>query len=102
MGLIIICLDLYFLFYELVQIMRDVSYYFKQDIFNYIDLLTAALNLWLVVQTLSERETYGHTDRSEIKNCTSFAVILMYMKLFYWMNLFPSYSYYVRLIMATL
>ena len=82
MGLIIILLDFYFLFYEFVMLMRSTRNYFT-DVFSIVDLLSAALNIWLVFQTLSEAETNGNTDRRMIKNCTVLAVILMWVKLFY-------------------
>jgi len=37
-----------------------------------------------------------------MKDCTALAVVLMWTKLFYWMNQFSSYAYYVRLLKATL
>ena len=55
MGLIIICLDLYFLFYEVVIVMRDGTKYLS-DIFNYVDMITAAINLWLIYETFTETE----------------------------------------------
>ena len=72
------------------------------DFINFVDLLTAALNIWLVYETLAETEAYGVTDRKMIRNWTALAVFLMWIKSFYWMNLFSSYSYYVRLIKATI
>ena len=72
------------------------------DFINFVDLLTAALNLWLVYETLAETEAYGVTDRKMIRNWTALAVFSMWIKSFYWMNLFSSYSYYVRLIKATI
>ena len=58
MGVCLICLNCYFLFYEFVVIMRDgLKKYFDTDFFNYVDLLTAGLNFWLVIETLIETET---------------------------------------------
>lgn len=102
MGVVIIVLDCYFLFYEFVSIMRDGWGYLTTDFFNYVDLGTAALNLWLVFETLSETEEHGMGDREYIKNWTALAVVLMWIKSFYWIRLFTKYSQYVRLIKATL
>ena len=82
--------------------MRDVKIYFTEDIFNYLDLVTAVLNLWLIFQTLVETEAQGVSERSMIKNWTALAVVLMWAKCFYWMNLFSEYSFYVRLVKSTL
>ena len=57
MGVVIIALDLYFLYYEFAAIIRNVSSYLTEDIFNYVDLFTAALNLYLVFETLTEKES---------------------------------------------
>ena len=56
MGLIIISLDLYFLFYEVEGIKRDRMIYLT-DPYNYVDLVTAAINMWLVFETLTEAES---------------------------------------------
>ena len=100
MGGVIIALDLYFLFFEFVAIMRDDGY-LKKDAFNYVDFLTSALNLYLVYETLTETETYDIPNRKTVTILTALAAILMWSKLFYWMTLFSSYSKYVRLIKAT-
>ena len=104
MGLIIIVLDLYFLFFEVVIITRDgFLKFFKDDVFNYIDMMTTVLNAALVFETLSETETYITSDRKTIKNLTAFAIILMWLNLFDWFNLFPSYfSLYWRVIKTTI
>ena len=53
MGLIIILLDFYFLFYEVYGALRDGKDYLL-DIFNYVDVFTSILNLYLVIHTLTE------------------------------------------------
>ena len=84
--------------------MRDgIEYLTDADsIWNFVDLLTAALNLWLVFQTFAETEASGVSDRRMIQNCTALAVILMWSKIFYWMNISTSYSFYIKLIKATI
>ena len=56
MGFTIIGLDLYFLSYEFVTIMRNGYLYLTTDFFNYVDLFTSGLNMWLVFETLTETE----------------------------------------------
>ena len=63
MGAVIIALDLYFLFYEFVAIMRDAFAYLTEDFFNYVDLFTATLNIYLVFETLTETESLDIHDR---------------------------------------
>jgi hypothetical protein len=82
--------------------MRDGTTYLTESIWNYVDLLTAVLNLWLVFQTFAETEASGVSDRRMIQNCTALAVILMWSKIFYWMNISTSYSFYIKLIKATI
>ena len=103
MGIAIICLNFYFLFYEVVCIMRDGSkQYFGTDLFNYFDLLTSGLNFWLVYETLTETESRDASIRNRDKAWTAFTVVLMWIKSFYWLRFFTKYSNYVRLIKATL
>ena len=103
MGLVIILLDLYFLFYEIVVILRDGLWnYIATDVFNYIDVITALLNAALVVETFTETEN-PYSDRKSIKNLTALAIVLMWANLFDWFNLFSSYfSLYWRVIKTTL
>lgn len=103
MGLMIILLDIYFLFYEFVIFMRDgFKSYFDSDFFNYIDLITSVMNTVLVFNTLTETEiTYA--DRSAIKNWTALTIVLMWTNLFDWYNLLSSrFSVYWRIIKSTL
>ena len=104
MGVCIICLNFYFLFYEFVVIMRDgfKEYFTGSDFFNYIDLLTAGLNFWLVIETLSDTETRDESTRQTDRAWTALTVVLMWIKSFYWLRFFPEYSQYVRLIKDTI
>ena len=61
MGLIIICLDLYFLFYELVIVMRDGTKYLN-SVVNFVDMITAFINMWLVYQTFKETEFQSFSE----------------------------------------
>ena len=83
--------------------MRDgLKKYFDTDFFNYVDLLTAGLNFWLVIETLSETETRDYDRRHTDRAWTAFTVVLMWIKSFYWLRFFSEYSQYVRLIKATI
>ena len=103
MGFIIICLDLYFLFFEFVSIVRDVTTYLTTDLlFNLIDMISTPLNMLLVFKTLTETEANGLSDRSMIKTMASFGTMLMWSKWAYWMAFFFELSFILRLIKATL
>ena len=57
MGLVIILLDIYFLWYEILVIKRDgIVEYIADGLFNYVDLITTVLNAVLVFITLREAE----------------------------------------------
>ena len=99
MRVLLIALTLYFAFYEFVCMVRDGwSYIF--DIFNYIDLVSFSLNVYLVYATVVN--DYNVKDRSTIRGFAMTAVVLMWFKAFYWLRLFKSTSFYVRLIRETL
>ena len=103
MGFLIICLNCYFLFYEFATIMRDgMKDYLTTDFFNYADFLTAALNFYLVIVTLSESDSQVSADRVSIRPLAAFTVLLMWIKSFYWLRFFSSFSKYVRLIKSTI
>ena len=103
MGFIIICFDLYFLFFEFVSIMRDVTTYLTTDLlFNISDMVSTPLNILLVYLTLTETEANGLSDRSLIKTMASFGVLMMWIKFAYWMTFFFEFSYILRLVKATL
>ena len=104
-GFFIICLDCYFLFFEFVIMMRDgMTDYMTTDPFNYVDMLTAFLNFFIVAMTLTESKSHVMTTKEEsnIRAITALTVFLMWIKSFYWLRFFTSYSKYVRLIKATL
>ena len=103
MAFVIIVLDLYFLFFELVVIARDgFKEYIASDFFNYVDVITSVLNAVLVYWTFTETSE-DQNDRNDIKNWTILAILLMWTNLFDWYNLANSYfSLYWRVIKATL
>lgn len=58
MGSVIIILDFYFLFYELVVIKRDgFKAWLFSDFFNWIDMINSVQNAVLVFATFAETET---------------------------------------------
>ena len=87
MGFLIIMLDLYFLFYEFTAMMRSGTVYFTEDLFNYIDLISAVLNAGLVFATLLEKESEATSDRSTIRNYAVIAVLTMWTNSLDWLNL---------------
>ena len=57
MAIVIIVLDLYFLFLEVVVIVRDgIQDYITSTFFNYLDVITSILNVILVYRTFNESD----------------------------------------------
>ena len=102
MGILIIILNIYFLFFEFAGMMRNATTFFTEDLFNYIDLLSSVLNAGLVFVTLLEKESDATSDRTTIRNFTVIAVLLMWTNSLDWLNMLPLYSFYWRVIKATL
>ena len=106
----------YFLYFEIRCIIRDqFSYLF--DIFNYIDLISILLNIWLIFRATrgkhaheeAESETdfdsgpeEAEKDPKWIRTFATLAVILMWFKSFYWLRLFGNTSFFVKMIVQTL
>mmetsp|Transcript_36577 Transcript_36577/g.48015 ORF Transcript_36577/g.48015 Transcript_36577/m.48015 type:complete len:218 (+) Transcript_36577:2106-2759(+) len=89
---------IYFFYFELVAFVRDGLVYFF-DVFNYFDLCLPWLNLYLLYNTT--HVTPGE-DRQTIRALAAFSTTLMWCKAFYWLRLFSSTSFYIRLIIETL
>ena len=53
LGCVIIILDLYLFYFEIYNVLRDGWSYFA-DPFNYFDLATSFLNIYLVIATIQE------------------------------------------------
>ena len=89
---------LFFLFFEIAVMARSFKKYFF-DVFNYVDLSSFACNLVLVYYTFDHnyQETSGN-----VREVASLCTVLMWIKVFYWMRLFTSTSFYVKLIRETL
>ena len=97
---IVVALTCYFAYFEVYVCFRDGLSYFT-DIFNYLEWSSFFLNLYLVYSTCSvDPEEEG--DRTTIRGLCAFAVVLMWLKAFYWMRIFTPTSFYVRLIVETL
>ena len=57
MGFVMIILDIYFLMYEIVVMIREgIIDYMASDFFNHVDWMTSVLNAVLVFETLREAE----------------------------------------------
>ena len=98
MRWIIIAQVLYFFYFEFMSMLRD-GWPYLLDVFNYIDLLSFSLNIYLIYATTNRKE---NDTRVVVRSLCSLAVVLMWFKAFYWMRLFTATSFYVRLIRETI
>ena len=99
MGVIIVLHVAYFLFFELVVMLRTGYAYFL-DVYNFVDLASFTLNVILVYHAFEH--PYKTEISDEFRNLTTIASILMWLKVFYWMRLFTPTAFYVKLITETL
>ena len=90
---------LFFLLFEFIVMLRAGWSYFI-DPFNYVDLGSFTLNVFLVVNTFQHK--YGTAVGASTRAVCSLAIILNWIKVFYWMRLFDATSFYVKLIKETL
>jgi hypothetical protein len=72
------------------------------DYWNQIDILSLSLNAYFLycfrANVLASDEDEDVYQKRFIKIIGAFAVFFMWIKVFYWMRLFPSLAYYVKLI----
>lgn len=100
MRLLIVVLMVYLFFFEIVCMLRDGLAYLKDDVFNWIDLISFGVNIYLIIATVWLHPDNG--DRTHIRSIGSLAVTLMWFKAFYWLRMFTATSFYIRLIKDTL
>ena len=88
----------YFAIHEVIQFWVDRVDYFL-DWWNYFDIASAVLNLYLV--TNHNHRYYAITDDLRY-NLTVLATLLLYVKALSWLRLFSGTSFYIRLITETI
>jgi len=106
---IILACVIYFASFEIVSIARDGFSYFT-DIYNYFDWVAFTLNFYVVFSVIfenrSEEEELSEEEllasRTTLNSLSALLAFLMWVKSFYWMRLFSSTSFYIRLIQETL
>jgi hypothetical protein len=82
--------------------MDDIREYFS-DYWNILDITSITLNfvyLSMVIICLI-KETWVF-ERNVMQNIGAFACFLIWIKMFYWMRLFSTTAYYVKLITSTI
>lgn len=93
---------IFFASIELPQLIDDPKGYFS-DPWNCIDAMSIWQNmLFLGTGTYCILTEKPFFEIQTIYSFGSFAVFFMWLKVFYWMRLFSSLAYYVKLIQATL
>ena len=81
-----------FLILEMIQIKnRGLSYFF--DVWNLVDIFSLTLNMIYVFG-----EVMNAISHETLQIIASFAIFLMWFKLFYWMRLFKPFSAFIRMI----
>ena len=99
MRLVIFVLMLYLFYFEVVSLVRDGIRYWKNG-YNWVDIFSFLLNIYLIYATVWYHPE--NNDRSNVRALAAVAVILMWIKFFYWLRLFTETSFYVRLIKDTI
>ena len=99
MRLVIFVLMLYLFYFEIVSLVRDGVRYWKNG-YNWVDIFSFLLNIYLIYATVWYHPE--NNDRSNVRALAAVAVILMWIKFFYWLRLFTETSFYVRLIKDTI
>lgn len=90
---------------EVGQIVSD-GFGYLTDPWNCIDLSSISMNSFFLFMALYkffiDSETDPYFDIFFVRGIGSFSCFLMWIKVFYWMRLFSSLAYYVKLIMQTI
>ena len=99
---IVIIGTFYFAYFELITIVRDGCEYLK-DVFNYVDLAMPFLQLYLTRFGAGANAPEEGEDVTKSRRAlAALTVTFIWVKAFYWLKLFNSTSFYIRLIMETL
>ena len=80
---------------------RDGIRYLR-DVFNFVDMMQFALNIYLIHDIVNHDKNSGEPVNKTTRLLVTLAVFLMWIKAFYWMRLFGSTSFYIKLIRETL
>ena len=67
---------------------------------NLLEIVSAALNIVLVVNELADRRLL--TSDNSLRLCAWTAIALVYFKFFYWMRLFERHAFFIALLTKTL
>jgi len=87
---------------ELGSLLEDGLDYFG-DPWNWLDFSSLTLNLtFLTIATMSQVLESWFVDKYTMRTIGAYACFLMWLKMFYWMSLFESTAYYVKLIKQTI
>ena len=90
-GVLIILFNLGWTYVEIMQIVRHKIEYFK-SFWNVLDIVSIALNVSVVAME------FFNTDYKNINRVSCISVLILYFKLFYFMRIFNSTAYLVRMI----
>ena len=69
--------------------------YFFSSLFNYVDLISSAMNLTILIRY----EFVNHMNNDIL---ILLAVLLMWVKVFYWIRIFSKPASYINLLLRTL
>ena len=100
LQIVIIVLTVYFTFFEVRQARKSLIRYLL-EFQNLVEYSSSAINVLLVILDcyIAPEDQAGHNDRLQI--LSSLAVLLMWVRLFFWMRLFKSTAFYARLLADT-
>jgi len=92
-------------FFGIIELrqLKESSWRYFIDPWNVIDMTSLCLNFSFIsmffICVVYDRIFFS---REEILSIGSWGMFFMWFKVFYWFRLFPSYAYYVRLIIKTI
>lgn len=102
-NVLAIVLWFFFSSIELPQLFTDPLDYLS-DIWNWIDIISISFNATFLVMCTTCIFTQNNDifTMEDVRSVGAFACFFMWIKVFYWMRLFASLAYYVKLIMQTI
>lgn len=98
-GIILLVLTCAFASMEVVQILEDGIWAYLEDVFNYINVASALVNIMICLSFTCYIPIIG---ADMINVWAAIGIFLMWLNFLYWMRFFETTAHFIRMIVSTL